>query len=83
MTALGIIWTWLTGSKVGRLTGLIAAGLLALAGIRWDAKRDGRREAEVDALADDMETIKRVQNETGEIRTADDARGVLERRRDR
>ena len=45
--------------------------------------RSARHRAEAEALRRDIETIKEVQDATGTIRTADDARGMLERRRDR
>jgi len=57
--------TWLIatlGGKVVAILGGIGAVLLALVGVRWDAKRDQRKDSKIDALEANEKTRKDIED---------------------
>lgn len=57
--------TWLLGllgSKVAGLLAVAVALLLALIGVRWDAKRDQRKDTEIATLKANEKTRKDVED---------------------
>ncbi|MDH5796945.1 MAG: hypothetical protein OEZ19_00130 [Paracoccaceae bacterium] len=71
------------GRWIGKALLIILTGGAALLIARRDAAKDARAEDKMQDLQEDLETVRRVQNETASITDADDARRVLLARQSR
>ncbi len=66
-----MIWTTILRAIIGPLV-----KLLAILGLRWDAKRDARRESALEAAEDRGETLSEIRRHEMEAATQDDPRLV-------
>lgn len=67
-------------SKMGQWVIISLVVFAAVVVLRWDAVQDEKTRSELKRGRDTIELIERVQDEISGIRTADDARRVLEKR---
>lgn len=79
VTAITTAWSWLAGSKVGRMVAMIGAALLALWFMLARAKRQGAAEERADAIERDRTHADEIRDRVDAVRTPDSLSDVDDR----